>query len=500
MRPPTMHLYFTVLIAVVHALSIEKVSDKNNVTKRAANGDFFPDWVPFKNKHGDELGEFQQVTKAKPKKRLAPPVNFILRAVAEPEGDDYYDKGQGEGGDGDEYFEKKDWSDLNRPAEPVDGVKVVNHTDISDIDGVVDIITKGKPSVILNALQLHNNSKKQKKEEREEETTSKEETKKKADSKEEKPIEPRKPKKIKRYEDDIDYEESDSEKQKPEVVEDDQSENDAKKASILDSVDELKERHAEEQRAISEKVKEEEIYTEEHERNKIGVREKPDKYDTRGRKKDSDYDEYDEKEVSVHEKYRMHSSKVTTTTRRPKTTRHKGKKNEEVGKLSVFKNPQLYMVYDDDSEDTTTTKKPTTRSRAHSRYSSKFTTATPETEENVRISLVPQDSEAKEGEPTLFFPKTRKNKKKRKNRTTTPEPDSFVAETVAGSSAKDLTTAVDFTSPSASSPDTTASGSAVSASDALAATNGATDAVPASTDHKDEKKEEDYHKEKGECL
>lgn len=545
MTPVTMYLYLTVLIVAVHAVSIEKVSEKQrNVTKRAANGDFFPDWVPFKNKHGDELGEFQQVAKAKPKKRLAPPVNFILRAVAEPEGDDYYDKGQGES-DGEEYFEKKDWSDLNRPAESVDTKKALNHTDISDIDGVVNIITKGKPSVILNALKQHDSSKKQKQEpqnsleliksieneskqendeEKEDETENTEP--KKTESRGVKPKDVKKEiKKPKKYEDDIDYEESDSEKSKPEI--DDQSENDAKKASILDSVDELKERHAEEQKAISEKAKEDEIDQEEHEKNKIGGYEKLDKYQIRGRKKDSDYDEYDDKELSVHEKYKIHPSKATTTTRRPLMGRN-NKKSEEVGKMSVFKNPQLFMVYDDDSEDEDTTKKPTTKSSHRSRISSRFTTATPETpEENVRISLVPLDPEAKEGEPTLFFPKTRKNKKRRKNKTTTPEPDSSVAESVPDTSAKDLSTSFGFTgtSPSASditssgtSPsgsgitssgsdtsssglDTTASGSSPSASDTAATnTKAVTDAVPASTDHKDEKKHEDYHKEKGKIL
>lgn len=501
------------------------MSEKPNVTKREANAEFFPDWVPFKNKQGDELGEFVSVPKAKPKKRLAPPVNFILRAVAEPEGDDYYDKGQGES-DGEDDYEKKEWSDLNRPAEAVDNNKPLNHTDISDIEGIVNIINNGKPNtdtaIILNALTNNTTNQKQESEvfnesateevkEDQKENSKKEEIKEKS----EKPVES--DKKDKKYEDDVDYEESSSsEKQKPEATEEDQSENDAKKARILDSVDELKERHAEEQRAISEKAKEEEIYKEEHERDKIGNHEEHDKYDIRGRnKKESDYDEYDEKEVSVHEKYKPNHIKTTTTTKKPKKKGRKGKKTEEVGKLSVFKNPQLYMIYDDEAEDTTTTttKKPTTRSRQKSRFSSRFTTSTPEPEENVRISLVPQDSEAKEGEPTLFFPKTRKNKKRRKNKTTTPEPDSFVAETVKETASKDLATAIGYPSavsgPSgtgldggASKSDTTALGSAPSATDVLSTNSDVvdkvTDAVPASTDHKDEgKKHEDYHNEKG---
>lgn len=541
---PITAVYLTVLLLGLDALSIEKVSEKQNVTKREANAEFFPDWVPFKNKHGDELGEFVSVPKAKPKKRLAPPVNFILRAVAEPEGDDYYDKGQGET-DGEEYFEKKEWSDLNRPADPIDNIstKQENHTDISDIEGIVDIISRPQRKeveIILNALSPNNtekikNSEVSKESNEEDLKNDQTEAPKKAESKESKEEESEpEVKKIKKDEEDADYEEENNEKQKPESGnQEEQADSDARKASILDAVDELKERHAQEQKAISEKVKEEEIHKEEHERN-LGNREELDKYDVRSRKKE-DYDEYDEKELSVHEKYRLNSIKTTTTTKRPRKKSRKGKKTEEVGKLSVFKNPQLYMIYDDE-EETTTTKKPSTRTRTkHLRFSSKFTTTTPEPEENVRISLVPQDTEAKEGEPTLFFPKTRKNKKRRKNKATTPEPDSSVAETIGGVAAKDLTTAefptgttgsgtsatgsdvtgtgsdasatgsdVGLTGSGASATggDTTGTGTAPSGSDAVSTNSDAvgevTDAVPASTDHKDAgKKSEDYEMEKG---
>lgn len=541
---PITAAYLTVILLGLDALSIEKVSEKQNVTKREANAEFFPDWVPFKNKHGDELGEFVSVPKAKPKKRLAPPVNFILRAVAEPEGDDYYDKGQGET-DGEEYFEKKEWSDLNRPADPIDNIstKQENHTDISDIEGIVDIISRPQRKeveIILNALSPNNtekikNSEVSKESNEEDLKNDQTEAPKKAESKESKEEESEpEVKKAKKDEEEADYEEENNEKQKPESGnQEEQADSDARKASILDAVDELKERHAQEQKAISEKVKEEEIHKEEHERN-LGNREELDKYDVRSRKKE-DYDEYDEKELSVHEKYRLNSIKTTTTTKRPRKKSRKGKKTEEVGKLSVFKNPQLYMIYDDE-EETTTTKKPSTRTRTkHLRFSSKFTTTTPEPEENVRISLVPQDTEAKEGEPTLFFPKTRKNKKRRKNKATTPEPDSSVAETIGGVAAKDLTTAefptgttgsgtsatgsdvtgtgsdvsatgsdVGLTGSvaSATGGDTTGTGTAPSGSDAVSTNSDAvgevTDAVPASTDHKDAgKKNEDYEMEKG---
>ncbi|CAG9782453.1 unnamed protein product [Diatraea saccharalis] len=496
----------------VNALSIEKVSGRNNVTKRQA--EFFPDWVPFKNKHGDELGEFVSVPKTKLKKRLAPPVNFILRAVAEPEGDDYYDKGQGES-DSDDYYEKKEWSDTNRPAEAVEGDKSLNHTDISDIDGVVNIITT-KPDIDVSKIHIphyNNNNNNTTTEKNEPKDSSSDEVK----DKETKSVEVENnesgenkstdKKSDKKYEEDAEYEEPDVEKQKPEISDEEQSENDAKKAKILDSVDELKERHAEEQRAISEKVKEEEIFREEQERNNLAHNPEVGKYDNHaGHKKMSDYDEYEDKEESVHDKYKINSLKNAATTTRqpkkPKKLKNKDKK-EAVGKLSVFKNPQLYMIYDDEiANETPTTKTPTTQmstsknpttTSKHSRFSSRYATTTviPDIEENVRISLVPQD-EGKEGEPTLFFPKTRKNKRRRKNKKTTPEPDSYVAETVKD---KGLTTAPEFPT-TATGPDNTATGSDITGTgldttgaDTVttaqeSAPTAVSDAVPASSDHK----------------
>lgn len=135
------HVAVCALLVACDALSIGTGTENTSEPNTKAS-DFFPNWVPFKNKRGEELGEFVQVPKAKLKKRLALPVNFILRAVAEPEGDDYYEKGQGEGGN-EEYYEKKDWSDTQRAALPAKAVAtaradaIKNHTEISDIDGVI---------------------------------------------------------------------------------------------------------------------------------------------------------------------------------------------------------------------------------------------------------------------------------------------------------------------------------------------------------------------------
>ncbi|KAF9816551.1 hypothetical protein SFRURICE_010710 [Spodoptera frugiperda] len=524
-------------VITTNALSIGTVSEQN-VTKREANlGDLFPDWVPFKNKHGEELGEFVQVAR-KPKKRLAPPVNFVLRAVAESEGDDYFEKGQGES-DNDDYYEKKDWSDINRSAAAQETSKpnALNHTEISEIDGVVNIITQKAPNTVVEALQKA-------KQKGTSELSEKEENQAFGirESAEESKI-PSSRKKARNYEDDLDYEEGNTEKRKliEPIEEDQQNENEAKKA-ILDTVDELKLRHAKEQVAIAEKAKEEEIYKEELERQKIQAQLSPvenDKYDDKpkSKKKYPDYDEYDEKYVSLDEKYKVSPERTKpTTTRVPKRTsklKEKKEKKIETGKLSVFKNPQLYIVYDDDSEETTTAKAKARQSNTvkpkqnkPEKFSAKYS-ATPGVadlvEGNERISLVPEENEGKEGEPTLFFPKRRKNKKRKKpaadltdststattgkavkqekNKTTTKAP---VTEVTSKE-----TTASDNTSTEVTGSDTTGSDSIIvdttvetgpSGTDAVSTNSDAvTDAVPASTHHhkEPEKKEENYHREKG---
>lgn len=544
-------IYFILLYLVTNsgALSIGTVRAQN-VTKREANvGDLFPDWVPFKNKHGEELGEFVQVAKPKPKKRLAPPINFILRAVAEPEGDDYYDKGQGES-DGEDYYEKKDWSDLYRPASDSKPVGNISHTEVSDIDGVVDIITRRPTNPVVEALKKSKLASEHSKEDEEEEKKQNEKiVKDEMVSKEERKTKSLQPTQDKnqKYEDEVDYEESNSEKRKSDVVEDDQTENEAKKASILDSVDELKERHAEEQRTINEKIKEEEIYREERERDKIAARlsnGEPDKYEPRRtsyskKATQLDYEEYDESPLD--EKYVItpERTKPQTTTKAPlRTIKHKPKKEKQVetGKLSVFKNPQLYMIYDYDTEATTlaptttttstaTTKSTTTttppkskpkknKAKGKEKYSAKYTSTPVNSEDSERISLVPEESDGKEGEPTLFFPKKRKNKK-RKSKPTLPAVDSAVAETVPTKKAKKTTTTTttEAETTAMATADTTAADTIVSDTTAETApsaveveTTGSdqisanADAVAAPSEHKAEPKNEDYHNEKGKWL
>ncbi|PZC80739.1 hypothetical protein B5X24_HaOG213963 [Helicoverpa armigera] len=481
------------LIISTHALSIGTVSEQN-VTKREANlGDLFPDWVPFKNKHGEELGEFVQVSR-KPKKRLAPPVNFILRAVAEPEGDDYYEKGQGES-DGEDYYEKKDWSDTNRPVPSADP-QPVNHTEISDIDGVVSIITKKRPSnPVVDAL------KKAKLKDTEDLKTKEENNVpdlKDIVAEDSKLSSKKKPR---NYEEDNDYEDNNTENKKPEPIpEEDQSDSEAKKASILDSVDELKARHAKEQVAISEKVKEEEIYKEEREREKIQAQlslAETDKYDDRSklRKKYPDYEEYDDKETSNDEKYKVSPERTKpTTTQIPKRTNKHKEKKLEPGKLSVFKNPQLYMVYDED--ETTTVKYQPNKIE---RFSAKYTTNPSLVEGNERISLVPDDNEGKDGEPTLFFPKKRKNKKRKgkPNKAGKQSEDSKVIATTPGDTSD--TTGSDTTGSDSILVDTTVETGPTASDVDSTNTDAVTDAVPAPSDqHKEsEQKEEDYHREKG---
>lgn len=500
------------LIISTNALSLETVSEKNVKHDTNSHG-LFPDWVPFKNKHGEELGEFIQVNKPKIKKRLAPPVNFILRAVAEPEGDDYFEKGQGES-DSDDYYEKKEWSDSNRPVDSSDSTKPVNHTEISDIDGVVNIITKTPINPVVEALRRA-------KQKADAEKVKNDENAKLSQSEEKKP-QVFKPVDRKReepkYEDDMDYEDGNTEKPKNEPIDEDQNENEAKKASILDSVDELKERHAKEQVAISEKVKEEEIYKEEREREKITAQlslDEDDKYNVKPKQKKTfpDYEEYEDKEVSLEEKYKISPERTKpTTTRVPKrTSKRKGKKDKKIesGKLSVFKNPQLYMVYDDESEESTT-EKPGARSTKENKskiekFSAKYSSAPPNVKNKERISLVPEENEGKEGEPTLFFPKKRKNKIHKK---TTPsgssEEESVTtikskhASTLPDTTGSDSIIVTAETGPSASDFTPTNTEVLPTNTDAIPTnTNAVTDTVPASTQSKEAPKDENYHREKG---
>ncbi|CAH2088374.1 unnamed protein product [Euphydryas editha] len=562
-----------ILLLTVSTTDCLSIGVKQNVTKRNDDGNFFPDWVPFKNKHGAELGEFIDVAKSKPKKRLALPMNFVLKAVAESEGDDYYDKGQG-GSDNDDYYEKKEWSDQHRPAKDVDPKKPINHTDISDIDGIVDIITKPRDDPILKAIQQqrissrHNREDKPKRakekevlpnkdseeilievneknnttenpipkiddikqdkklESSAEDSEEKEEDEEKddEDEKENKDKIDKENNNVQRQEenkeapnksdekDDSDDEESATDKAKEEAEKSEkQRESEARKAQILSSVDELKERHAEEQRSISEKIKEEELFEAELEREleRSGKkRDDEDKYahpGSRWKKITHDFDEYEDKDASLEDKYKINSFKSTTTTQPPKQTgKKKLSKSLTNGKLSVFRNPNLYTVSDEEEYSTTTTTKPQKiKLRKHEKFSSKYSAQDSAENDNVRISLVPAD-DSEEGEPTLFFPKKRSSKRRLKVKTTTPIPD-----TIVGSSEEktDLTKVVpsgtdSYTETSPSAPDTYSSASNTAAAetgpeDTAPSASDVTDTAPASTEKKEKKKDDDYHREKG---
>ncbi|XP_050355242.1 MATH and LRR domain-containing protein PFE0570w-like [Nymphalis io] len=577
-----MSAFILILIFIVTVCDSLSIGVNRNVTKRDTDVNFFPDWVPFKNKHGDELGEFIDVAKPKPKKRLAPPVNFIMRAVADSEADDYYDKSQG-GGDSDDYYEKKEWSDQNRPGQKVDSIKLVNNTNLSDIEGIVNIITKPSDNPVLKALKQgrkssRRNNDKPKRENEEEfvvkrdsedsvrevnenkETVSdskneNEETNsdsKNEDTLQEKSLEKNEEDTEEKDEDDdkienedkgktdddsegtgqkeenkevskknddnesADYDETTMENEKNEPDKNDveknekERENEEKKAKILNSVDELKQRHADEQRSISEKIKEEEMFEEELEREleRTGTkRHSNDKYAHPGakwKKITKDYDDFEDQEPSFKDKYKINQLKTTTTattttrtTTSPiKTTKQRRKTNKiEDAKLSVFRNPNLYTVNDDDDYLTTTSRPKKSRIRKPEKFSSKYSDS-----DNVRISLVPVDTDSKEGEPTLFFPKMRKNKRKFKIKTTTPIPDNtadFSEEKIIDRKNRPASRTDSHTesSPSASDAYSSASNTAPSAETGPSADD--SDAAHASTEKKESKKEGNYHRETG---
>ncbi|XP_046971041.1 uncharacterized protein DDB_G0283697-like [Vanessa cardui] len=590
-----MSAFILILILIVATCDSLSIGVKQNVTKRQT--DFFPDWVPFKNKHGDELGEFVDVTKPKPKKRLAPPMNFRMRAVSDSETDDYYDKGLG-GGDSDDYYEKKEWSDQHRPGQKVAPVKLENNTDLSDIEGIVHIITKPSESPVLKALKQgkkHSRRNDKPKRENEEEYVVKKDSEdnvreiddnkdaiidlknenddidpdprsKNDDTVQEKNIEKNDEDVDDKDEDDDKVEtedknknDSDNENENEEVTKENketskknedsdnadydettteneriqrekieaeklekQRENDAKKAKILNSVDELKQRHAEEQRTISEKIKEEEMFEEELEREleRTGTkRNSDDKYAHPGsnwKKITKDYDDFEEREPSFKDKYKIIVKTTTTTTTTPPTTpttttrytikqRQKPKHIEEASKFSVFRNPNLYTVKDD--EDYITTAKPKkSKIRKPERFSSRYSAQANADDDNIRISLVPVDAESKEGEPTLFFPKMRKNKRKFKIKTTTPVPDATADssdEVASDLNSKIATRTHPYTesSPPSSDAFSSASNTALSAEtgpeDTAPSASDAEDAAHAATEKKEKKKDEDYHRETG---
>lgn len=511
----TLAVLLVVFGAYTHALNIRTVSDKK-IIKRETDGEFYPDWVPFKNKKGEELGEFVQVKKKKPAKRLALPVNFLLKPVAETEGEDYYEKGQGDGVD---YYEKKEWSDQLRTAKQA---KVLTNNTEANVEGTVNIVTSDKhptmdvePSTITESDSLALPDEENKLEKKTAEDISidinKEDSEVKVDSNESEtkdnkekqenskiesevgliqPIEYQGVKKeipvedttdgtvVKNAKEYNDYEEESTEKAKPEQTEEEKQQAEAKKQRILGLVDDLKRRHEKEQREISERAKEDEIIKEERDRDLSRGRiilqpneadEGYDKYNSKNYNKDRpklNYDDYDEN-TNVDDKYKIHlptkkrppvtttiapvtSSSVKPNIRTPKRKRTKSPPNKhgENGKLSVFKNPKLYMLYDDDTTDETSTAvsstKPPKISARMKQRRPPTSTSTPSTtpalptsydsNESVRISLVPENDDTKDGEPTLFFPQRRKNKRRRKNRTrsSTPEPDSHVAESVNG--------------------------------------------------------------------
>ncbi|CAH0718904.1 unnamed protein product, partial [Brenthis ino] len=559
-----MSLSIWILLFIAANCDSSSIRIKQNVTKREVDSNFFPNWVPFKNKHGDELGEFIDVKKPKPKKRLALPVNFVLKAVAS-ESDDYYDKSQG---DGEDYYEKKEWSDLNRPAQSVD-VKI-HPSNISDIDGIVNIITKPSNSPILKALSGRLKTSKQKvKEKSKRQSIDKDlevkkleevnenvesqsqndvrnEEKNEDELKDEEFTNDNKKENIEESDDDTenereenvekhnsnkkdeisdkekeysDDEEDSTEKQKEEEAKaEEQRQYEEKKVKILSSVDELKERHAKEQQSISEKVKEEEMFKDELDRElKRSGNHKHEDYDkythtnSKWKKLTDDIDSSDEDEEPVFKnKYEFHPYKSTTTftttittTLPPKkqtTQKHRKEKTVATGKLSVFRNPNLYTIHDEEY-DTTTVKPTKPKIQKPRKFSSRYSAAD---KDNVRISLVPAD-DSEEGEPTLFYPKKRENM--RKSKTATPIPDTTADSSQETSSLTEtrISSVLSGINPSEPGPtgtgpsDTFISASNTAPSDDVAPDTTASDSSDSThaSSKKEEAKDGDYHREKG---
>ncbi|KAG7304844.1 hypothetical protein JYU34_010232 [Plutella xylostella] len=474
-------IFFTSSFHMTHSVSLSKVINADNVTEIKSVGkreveseedeDFYPNWVPFKNKHGDELGKFQEVRKAKPKKRLALPMSFRLKRVADGDGEDYYEKGQGEGVDED-YYEKKEWSDFPRDVNPTTtSVKPnLNHTDISEIDGVVKLLIKDSQNIKPLKKEEEDEGKRKKKKRIGESNTEKRRWRKKLN-------------------DDNDYLDE-QEKKKAEIINNDGipsifNKEDEDSAEIInkDSPKTQKEQN-ERDRDNEDEMFREEIESELHlAKSRYGKGHKSQEKKTFTQPEDKKNIEItdgdDEKDDGKYESQRdttVYREAPTTTTPKPKRIYSSNQRTDKKQKQSVFDNPGLYMVNNDEEEkeeeneedssnEITTTEKPKTaaeiaeeeenrrrifaevdklkakheaeiirqRNRDRTRELYYEATRDPDTERKttssdyVRVSLVPL-KEDKDGEPTLFFPiknkpsRSRGNNKTPKPRTTTPKP------------------------------------------------------------------------------
>lgn len=412
-------------------IKIKREADPKLKGDSKAEAEFFPDWVPFK-KNIEELGELVPV-KQKPKKRLALPVNFVLKAAGD-DSDDIFYKGEGET-DADEDFEKKEWSDTHRP--PAESKE--EPTPIEE----ADILTKdSKPSdhekIIRDEIReddkslenIYNNNAT---------NIGEEENYKRNNSQLEKDVSNKKPP----VKGDTEYdEESAEEKAKKE-------EEKIKKEKIIREVDELIKKHTEEQRLISEKVKEDNdnSFVPESEENY-------NKYDNRIKEKPKEYDDYDDV-ADINDKYPiLTSAKPSTESDSSPLDRHRPY-NRPFDKETFDFTPDIEKERKPDITDIDKRKidiyghttdvdghEPNERktiqyemenpSGLTEKYTNTFvpsSTLRNGNDENVRISLVPKGDEA-HNEPTTFYVKKSKKHRRKKVKTTTAPPDTSVAETI----------------------------------------------------------------------
>ncbi|XP_063366028.1 FK506-binding protein 5-like [Cydia amplana] len=463
----------------------------NNVFKREIL-EFYPDWVPFKNKHGDELGEFVDVTKpkAKVKKRLALPMNFLIKAVADDDSEDY--PGQGES-DSDEYYEKKDWSDLDKPgrneSETVPEQQEQRHREKqhqeqqqeqqqqeqrqrekqhqeqqqhsthSDIEGLINFITKSSPSLADDIKKSTVNLEDVNQDEEEDEIPEKTERIQGfvEDSTTITPepqlsiaLTPRP--NLQEFIDDEDDSEVEnknqqqSEEEPQKLSTEEQKENEEKKRIILDSVDQLKLRHELEQRAISGKNNYDEYDDELRHRT---IQKNKYRNNKRSRVKSTpppNYDEYedmswkDKYNINVEKKsssgedasFEQFTEKTAQTTTTTTTTAKYKPRGRERAKYSLFRNPDLYTVDDPEDETIPSIKNQNTPRRFSSKY-------------NSAENFIAPATTTEKVQPILYFPKRKLRKPKTK--TTTEAIDSFVAETVEDKLTNKQTTANPITYP-----------------------------------------------------
>ncbi|GBP05164.1 hypothetical protein EVAR_3474_1 [Eumeta japonica] len=459
----------------VRNVSARTVTKNKDIAKRAtnleenanSNNEFFPNWVPFANKNIEELGELVAV-KSKPKKRLAPPMNYVLKPVADTNSEDYYDKPH-EGDDGPYKLELPAIeSSPNNNTLDTEEPLTTTTTSTTTTEKTTTFKTTSEPTAVepstpKEQVKSRNNEKKLKEKEKE---------------------------KVIKKDYDADY---DDEEGASKARNETQITTTEKHIPQLDEVDELKRRHEAEQRQLAEEAREEEYKIEERERDLQLFNDRRKENDFRGwGDKRADYDETDVEKTTKKPRRKVNSNgeaprKLYSTRISPKSSNYVQERTNDnsIRKSSTDEPPRSDSDYVENDEklynygkkSTLRSKQKNDNRRNKQRSSYDVTSSAPLTTGgqyelyNERIKVTPELTKEESKNNPNKINKTRKTKRRRKPKTTTDAPDSFVAESIEDTASTKATI-------------TTAAAIAPSADAVSTNTDVVVDAVSAASDHK----------------